>query len=104
MNHGNSGGPLIDVLTNEVIGIVTRKMTGLSRSFAQLQQALQQNVAILQAAAGGVRISGIDPIVALQSTQNQIAVISKEIERSANVGVGYAYEMDKILKNLSFFQ
>ncbi len=102
VNHGNSGGPLIDPKRTEVIGIVTRKMTGLTRQFDELLKSFSQNIRVLERASqsGRVQMFGVDPIEVFKVSQTQMAKISLEIERSANVGVGYAYELEKIRQSL----
>lgn len=96
VNHGNSGGPLINVDNNKVIGIVTRKHTGLTQTFDDLIKSYDSNIAVLNTVKGGVRFGGVDPIEVLIVSQNQMKVTSKEIQRSANVGIGFAYELDQI--------
>lgn len=98
VNQGNSGGPLLNTVTSDVIGIVTRKHTGLTEQFDALMQSFETNMKTLDqmASAGRVVVGGIDPNKALRLTQEQMARVSIEIRRSANVGVGYAYQLDKI--------
>jgi V8-like Glu-specific endopeptidase len=98
VNQGNSGGPLINPNTLEVVGIVTRKMTGLTRQFNELQKSFDRNIQVLEQTSKGGRIQmfGIDPIKAMKTSQIQMAQISLEIERSANVGIGFAYELEKV--------
>ncbi len=98
INQGNSGGPLINPNASEVIGIVTRKMTGLTRQFDELLRSFNHNIQTLEQASKGGRIQmfGIDPIEGMKISQTQMAKISLEIKRSANVGVGYAYELEKV--------
>lgn len=96
VNPSNSGGPLLKPLTLEVIGIVTRRATGLTGSFNQLREVIRQNISVLTFAKGGVRISGIDPIEALLSGSHQMLNVIAEIERQANVGIGYAFSIDHL--------
>ena len=100
INNGNSGGPLINPQTMEVIGIVTRKATGLSKQFELLQKSFDSNIKVLASRMGGAVLSGVDPIGVLKVTQEQLKLVSEEIERSANVGVGYAYRLSQIRKSL----
>jgi S1-C subfamily serine protease len=103
VNHGNSGGPLVDVRTGKVRGIVTRKATGLTEQFEALMQSFQQNISQLRAMQkGGIQavIAGLDPIAAMLATQGQMQRIAIEISRSANVGIGYAYHIDKVRESL----
>jgi S1-C subfamily serine protease len=97
VNAGNSGGPLIDPETGVTFGIVTRKATGLSRIFAQLKQSVQNNVRLAQAATGGISIGGIDPVGAFVTSQHQLMATLDEIERQANVGIGYAFSAEHVL-------
>jgi len=98
VNQGNSGGPLVNPSTSEVIGIVTRKNTGLTGQFDELLESFTHNIQTLEQASKGGRIQmfGIDPIEGMKVSQTQMAKISLEIKRSANVGIGYAYELEKV--------
>lgn len=96
VNHGNSGGPLIDIETNNVVGIVTRKHTGLTQAFDNLLQSFDNNITALNAAKGMMSMRGIDPVEALIVSQNQMKTTAIEIRRSANVGIGYAYDLKHI--------
>ena len=103
VNQGNSGGPLIDPKTSEVIGIITRKMTGLTKQFDELLKSFSENIRVLEEAkkGGSIEMFGIDPIDFFKVSQIQMAKISVEIRRSANVGVGYAYELEKVRTSLN---
>ncbi|MDI9880765.1 S1 family peptidase [Flectobacillus longus] len=98
VNSGNSGGPLIDFDTDTVVGIITRKNTGLSGQFRTLKQNLLQNISDLGKSnmSGGVYINGIDPINAFKVIQSQIDLLSSEVERSSNVGIGYAFSKKEL--------
>jgi V8-like Glu-specific endopeptidase len=98
VNQGNSGGPLINIDNNRVVGIVTRKHTGLTNAFDDLLKSFATNIKALQVSNQGrsVRISGIDPVEVLIISQNQMKSTAEELRRSANVGIGYAFELDEI--------
>lgn len=96
VNQGNSGGPLIDYETGEVIGIVTRAAKGLTKMFDELIESFDGNIAALSAVTGSVTLGGVNPVEALKVSQRQMQIISKEIKRSANVGIGYAFALDKV--------
>lgn len=106
VNQGNSGGPLVDPETMQVVGIITRKMTGLTRQFDELLRSFSENIGVLEEASqsGRIQMFGIDPINAFKVSQTQMAKISREIKRSANVGVGYAYELEKIRQSLNYLR
>jgi S1-C subfamily serine protease len=97
VNAGNSGGPLIDPETGVAIGIVTRKATGLSRIFDQLRQSAQNNLQALQATNARISIGGIDAVQAIRVSQAQMLGTFDEIERQANVGIGYAFSSEHVL-------
>jgi len=99
VNNGNSGGPLIDIQTNKVIGIVTRKHTGLTIAFDNLLTSIHNNLQALNAAAQGgtIMMMGINPIQALTISQQQLKIAATELKRSANVGIGFAFELDLVL-------
>jgi hypothetical protein len=96
VNSGNSGGPLLDLETGEVIGVVTRKATGLTKQFDQLISNFDSNIKVFEAVQGQVGLAGIDVFKVLTITQAQLRAVATEIRRSANVGIGYAYSLRKI--------
>lgn len=105
VNVGNSGGPLIELRSGKVIGIVTRKATGLTRAFAELKKTIVENISYVQKVRKGgamVSIAGIDPIAALEIGQQQMLTTVSEIERSANVGIGYAFSISDLKKEGCF--
>ena len=46
-------------------------------------------------------ISGIDPLVAMESSQRQMKILAENLYRSSNVGIGFALSLDKLIKQLS---
>jgi V8-like Glu-specific endopeptidase len=96
INQGNSGGPLINVDNNRVVGIITRKHTGLTNAFDNLLESFSTNIEALQKSQGIMGLGEIDPINVLIIGQNQMKITAVELKRSANVGIGYAYELDEI--------
>jgi S1-C subfamily serine protease len=104
VNPSNSGGPLIDTVNGKVIGIVTRKGTGLTQAFDELERILIQNVerlgALIPHEAKKARIPGISLGNVALDSQEQLLQLAKEIKRSANVGIGYAFAIDHLLMDL----
>ncbi|CAH2901779.1 MAG: hypothetical protein PPHEMADM_4529 [uncultured Paraburkholderia sp.] len=104
VNPSNSGGPLIEPVEGRVIGIVTRKATGLTRAFDELETILTQNVsrisALIAPEAREPRVSGISLGNAVLDSQKQLLRLAQEIRRSANVGIGYAFAIDHLLMDL----
>lgn len=106
INPSNSGGPVITTVNESaVVGIVTRNLTGLAKDFDTLRTALQTNIEQLRKVAvarsgSTVRIGGIDPLDATARTFALMAVLAKNLERSANVGIGFAHSSEHIIEAL----
>lgn len=60
INASKSGGPLIDLRTGSVIGLITRKHTGLSNLFETLLNSFEQNIRIFSQIRGGMSFGAID--------------------------------------------
>ena len=101
VNHGNSGGPLVDLASGHVVGVVTRKATGLTTQFDELLASFDANIKAFEAVQGSVGLSGIDVFQVLTITQIQMKSVAAEISRSANVGIGYAYSLKKVRSSLT---
>jgi V8-like Glu-specific endopeptidase len=107
VNNGNSGGPLVELTDQGVVGIVTRKNTGLTNSFDALRTALRSNIELIQQATRGIHViygSGFDSNQALIENQRQIITICSEIERSANTGIAYAFSIDAVAGSAAWQQ
>jgi len=108
VNGGNSGGPLLSLKSGRVIGVVTRAATGIiEQEFMNLQQALRQNQQVLSYAkrTSAIRFTlgrvKVDPMQALLASQAAMYSITKNLKRSANVGIGYAFSIEYIRDALS---
>jgi S1-C subfamily serine protease len=105
VNGGNSGGPLLDLKTGKVAGIVTRTVTGfIANQFDQLINALRQNQIALGSSRVTMSVDGINPIQALRASQAAMERIAINLRRSANVGIGYAYSAEYIRNALTNLQ
>lgn len=104
VNGGNSGGPLLNIDTSKVAGIVTRKETGLEKQFKELIKTLQSNQEVLQQIKdkGTVSFFGLNPIEGFRASQAVMEHIALNIERSANVGIGYAYSAEYVAQSKAF--
>jgi S1-C subfamily serine protease len=102
INAGNSGGPLIDPDSGAVIGVVTRKATGLSRLFKKLRERMRKNIEAASASGGMMSVGGLDPVKAFVASQHQMMLTLDEIERQANVGIGYAFSSEHLLAEPCF--
>lgn len=103
VNRGNSGGPVFDTRSGELLGLITRAETGyLKRQFDDLVGTLTENIRALQAQQGGGRIviGGLDPVQALLASQSALLQVAQAIERSANVGIGFATSLKHLMEHL----
>jgi S1-C subfamily serine protease len=94
VNQSNSGVPLLDGETGQVLSMVTRKGTGPSNLFDELLSVFDKNVTALSAATGMIGLGSVDPIAAIIAGQRQMKALASEIQRSANVGIGYAFSVE----------
>jgi len=100
VNSGNSGGPLLDLKTGKVVGIVTRAETGLLKEqFDRLLQALKNNIGALESPPI-ISIGGIDPIRAIRASQVSMEQIVIQLRRSANVGIGFAFSAEYVKEEI----
>lgn len=102
VNSGNSGGPLLHVDSGEVIGIITRKQTGLADNFDDLIQSFNNHVAIFTKIQQNVQMNlgGVDVIEFFKVSQNQMKIVAYNLKRSANTGIGFAFSCEQLVKEL----
>ena len=99
-SYGNSGAPLIDPITNKVIGIVTRRFTPAAQAYKQLLEIISTNLEELKKVEGKVKFGDIDPIQVLIANQNQFKHIATSIYKHSVSSISQAITLDKII---SFF-
>ena len=95
VNNGNSGGPLVELTDGGIVGIVTRKNSGLTDTFLELQKTLDQNAAVIEPATSDMTFStgGFESNKAAIASHHQLKRLCFEIERSASTGIGYAFSI-----------
>ena len=91
INPSNSGGPVIDPESSEVLAYVVRAQTGLMQDFDVLIENLTANVEVLSQPRTSMSIGGVDPVRALRATMAAMRQLALNMKRSANVGIGYAH-------------
>lgn len=102
VNGGNSGGPLISLATGNVVGIITRAVTGIiENEFNNLIETLRQNQEVLANTKAVIKVSGIDPIQGLRASQAAMEQIAVNLKRSANVGIGYAFSIERVKQDIA---
>lgn len=93
IQFGNSGSPLINPETNEVIGIIGHRLTEINKIYDQMMEIINNNLDQLKTAEGKVNVGELDPIQTVIATQNQIKYLTKELYKSTVHRVGYAYQI-----------
>lgn len=102
VNGGNSGGPLLDLKTGRVIGIITRAVTGyIAEQFDELIRQLGKNIEFLNGIGEVMQVNNFRATEIATATQVAIREIAKNLRHSANVGIGYAYSIDYIQGRLN---
>jgi V8-like Glu-specific endopeptidase len=93
VKQGNSGAPVINAETMEVIGIIGHRLAAITQSHKRMKQIINKNLAILKKSQGKFNVEEIDPIQVLIANQNQIKHIANEIYKTASMRVGYALDV-----------
>lgn len=96
IKQGNSGSPLINTESGEVIGIIGYKLATITQSHKRMKQIINNNLAILKKSQGKFNVEEIDPIQVLIANQNQIKYIANEIYRTATMSIGYALDISYV--------
>ena len=87
----------MDASTGAAFGVVTRRATGLTRIFGELRRAIRKNYQLSLHAQDTILLGGFDHVQGFIAGQNQILATLDEIERQANVGIGYAVSSEHVL-------
>lgn len=95
--NGNSGSPLIDLKTNEVIGIACRRNTPLVNAYNQLIDIISDNLVELKKVEELVLFGDVDPVQVLIANQNQLKQLASLIYKYTGCGVANAVALDNIL-------
>lgn len=96
IKQGNSGSPLINAETFEVVGIIGHKLATITQSHKRMKQIINNNLAILKKSQGLFNVEEIDPIQVLIANQNQIKHITNEIYKTATMSIGYALNISYV--------
>jgi hypothetical protein len=100
VSYGNSGAPLINPATNEVIGIVSRRNSPAAKAYHQLMDIISTNLLELKKVESSIKFGDIDPIQVLIANQNQLKLLSNIVYKYSSHGVSQAVMLDSII---SFF-
>jgi len=93
---GNSGSPLIDLKTNEVLGIIGYKLDRKNKSYEKMIEISNTNIKMLEKAQGEFEVAGVDPIQVLIAWQKQILQLAGEIYKAQDSGIGVAIDVKTV--------
>jgi S1-C subfamily serine protease len=95
---GNSGSPLVDIESQQVIGIIGYKLDRKNKAYEQMIDIIRSNIKMLESAQGEIDVKGVDPIQVLIAWQKQIKQLSNEIYKSSGNGIGIAIDIQMVKK------
>ncbi len=98
---GNSGAPLIDPITNEVLGIVSRRNSPLSKAYNNLIEVISSNMETLQKVKNVINFADVDPIQVLIANQQQIKHLASTVYMHSSTSITDVVMLDRVL---SFFK
>lgn len=93
---GESGSPLLDLETGQVLGIVAQRKQRIAKVYTEIQRIADNNLEILKKLKGKWTFEDIDPVQVMQVSQNQIKHLSKEFFNNFAVRIGYALEINNL--------
>ena len=97
---GSTGGPLIDVKSGKVIGIVANKELKVMKIYKKLIKILDSNIESLQKVEGNWNVNDIDPIQVLIANQHMIKHISREFISNSSTRVGVALDIGHLIETM----
>ncbi|HDP74511.1 MAG TPA: serine protease [Bacteroidales bacterium] len=95
--YGNSGAPVIDPQTMQVVAIVSRRNTPATKSYNDLMGYIRTNLEELRKIEGKFKLGELDPVQVLIANQNQIKLLASNIYKHSASGVSEAVMLDHII-------
>ncbi len=99
--YGNSGAPLIDPQTLEVIGIVSRRTTPAAKAYRQLLDIIGTNIDELKCVGNVIKLGNVDPIQVLIANQNQLKHLANNIYKNSVTSTSQAVTLHRIISYFS---
>ncbi len=97
---GSTGGPLIDLESGKVIGVIATKELSVVKNYKELMIILDNNIESLKQVEGKWIVNEIDPIQVLIANQNMIKYVSREFFKNSSVRVGVALDVGHLAEHL----
>jgi hypothetical protein len=96
VDRGNSGAPLFDVDTCEVVGIVGQRLANINDGYKRMMSIINANLEVLKEAEGKINLHDIDPVQVLVANQNQIKALAQEFMKNASFNYGFALDINHV--------
>lgn len=90
VNKGNSGGPVFDLATGKVIGIISTREGGISNELNDLRDYITTQK---KQGSGAVYIQGVDPLPV-------IVELTNTLDKYISVGIGHAISLEYAMVHL----
>lgn len=100
VKQGNSGSPIIDSQTGNVLGVVGFRLSTITQTYEAFKNIIDENLKLLKKSEGKMNILDIDPIQVLIANQNQLKQISREFYRTSMINYGFAHEIYSLVNYL----
>jgi hypothetical protein len=100
VDRGNSGSPLIDAETCEVVGIIGHRLVNLLEGYKKLTNIMNNNLEMLKQSEGKIMMGDIDPVQVLIANQNQIKHLAQEFFRNSSINFGFALDISHVSEYL----
>jgi hypothetical protein len=97
IHQGNAGSPLIEAENMEVIGVIGHHLKAIKRSYRNIMNIFNQNIALLNEVVGKYNFDDVDPVQVLIANQSQIKHVVKEFFQSNDMKVGFAVELCNLI-------
>lgn len=96
-SFGNSGSPVIDPNTMQVIAIISRRNTPAAKSYQQLLDIISSNLEELKKIESTVKLGDVDPVQVLIANQNQLKLLVNSVYKYVPMGASQAIMLDQII-------
>lgn len=98
IEQGNSGAPLINGITGDVIGVMVDSVPSPAQNHRKLKRIVDNNIRMLNNATGRFSIGDIDPAQVLVANQYMIKHLVKELYLSSHRSIGFSVPVDRVLR------
>ncbi len=96
VEHGNSGSPLINACSGDVLGVMVDGFLSSRTNHEKLKHIINENISMLNELKGRWTLGNVDPVQVLIANQHMINYLAREIYLSFQRNFGFAVPMEKI--------